>query len=128
MERTIDNRAGASRSNRLRRLYYLERHANGPRVYVLGKRIHEFQVGFVLLVMAAVTATLPTDPVWLATGLEGASGLWLVIKDWPDLFPSTRDTACWRVGVHRPPVMPWNTTARRQRKLRGTERRSLSGA
>jgi len=30
----------------------------------------------------------------------------------PDLFPATRDTACWRFGIHRPPKMPWDSTVR----------------
>jgi lysyl-tRNA synthetase class 2 len=30
-----------------------------------------------------------------------AAGAWMVVKDWRDLFVSSRDTACWRLGVHR---------------------------
>lgn len=90
----------------------LERHANGPRVYVLGRRIHEFHLGVVFLLLAAVTFATGTGPVWLAASSEAAGGAWLVIKDWPDLFPSTRDTACWRFGVHRPPRMPWQARER----------------
>ena len=26
---------------------------------------------------------------------------WMMIKDWPDFFPSRRDTYSWRVGLHR---------------------------
>jgi hypothetical protein len=26
---------------------------------------------------------------------------WMMAKDWPDFFPSRRDTYAWRVGVHR---------------------------
>jgi hypothetical protein len=92
----------------------LERHANGPRVYLLGRRIHEFQLGLALLLLAALTVATWAGPVWLTAGSEAAGGAWLVIKDWPDLFPSTRDTARWRFGVHRPPRMPWH--ARRPRK------------
>ncbi len=25
----------------------------------------------------------------------------MMIKDWPDFFPSRRDTYSWRVGLHR---------------------------
>jgi len=25
----------------------------------------------------------------------------MMAKDWPDFFPSRRDTYAWRVGVHR---------------------------
>jgi hypothetical protein len=85
----------------------LDRHPNGPRVYLLGRRIHEFQLGLLFLLLATLTVATGTGPVWLAAGSEAAGGAWLVIKDWPDLFPSTRDTACWRFGIHRPPLMPW---------------------
>ena len=88
------------------KLFRLERHANGPRVHVLGHRIHEFQLGFGLLLAAAATAIV--WPLW-SVGIEAAGGFWLVVKDWPDLFPSTRDTACWRMGIHRPPAAPWRT-------------------
>jgi hypothetical protein len=89
-------------------LVRIERHANGPRVYVLGGRVHEFELGFALLLGAIVAAAMGAEPLWLSGGCQGASGAWLVIKDWPDLFPSTRDTACWRFGIHRPPLMPWH--------------------
>jgi hypothetical protein len=32
-----------------------------------------------------------------------AAGSWLVIKDWRDLFPSTRNTAAWSFLPHRVP-------------------------
>ena len=35
-----------------------------------------------------------------------AAGAWLVVKDWRDLFPATRDTAAWSLGPHRCPDMP----------------------
>jgi lysyl-tRNA synthetase class 2 len=28
-------------------------------------------------------------------------GTWLVVKDWRDLFPRTRDTTAWAFGIHR---------------------------
>ncbi len=31
------------------------------------------------------------------------AGAWLVWKDWHDLFPHTRDSTAWRLGVHRAP-------------------------
>jgi len=112
MKDNIESQVGAGRRTGLSVLYHLERHANGPRVHVLGRRIHEYQLGLGLLVVAAVTDSLPAGPFWLPTGLGAASGLWLVAKDWPDLFPATRDTACWRVGIHRPPKLPWDSTAK----------------
>jgi hypothetical protein len=92
---------------RRRALLHLERHPNGPRVYVLRRRVHEYQLGFAFLVIAVLTGSVPGGPFWLATTFEAASGLWLVVKDWPDLFPATRDTACWRWGIHRPPRSPF---------------------
>jgi hypothetical protein len=92
-------------------LLRLERHTNGPRVYVLGKRIHEYQLGLSIVAGALVALALPAGTPWLETGLPGAGGLWLVVKDWPDLFPATRDTACWSWGVHRPPFKPWRRRA-----------------
>jgi hypothetical protein len=29
-----------------------------------------------------------------------------MLKDWPDFFPSRRDTYGWRVGFHRRPEQP----------------------
>jgi len=37
----------------------------------------------------------------LVPGLGAAAGAWLVVKDWRDLVPSKRDTASWRLGLHR---------------------------
>ena len=70
----------------------IERHRLGPRVHVLGRRVHEYQVGL---------AILAARPMSRWTVLLGLS---LVVKDWPDLFPSTRDRASWRLGVHRLPA------------------------
>jgi lysyl-tRNA synthetase, class II len=70
-------------------------------VYVLGRRIHEWHLGAVLV--AGVFAGLASD-AWepsLLAGVVGSVGLWLVLKDWRDLVPSRRDTAAWRIGVHR---------------------------
>jgi lysyl-tRNA synthetase, class II len=90
----------------------LERHALGPRVYIFGLRIHEYQLGLVLLVgalVAALTDALPADPWGLVLFAVGA---WLFVKDWRDVFASTRDTASWQLGVHR-------TKAALQRVRRG---------
>jgi hypothetical protein len=69
----------------------LERHALGPRVHVLGRRVHEYHVGLALLALAPRAA------------LASAAGIFLIVKDWPDLFPATRDRASWRLGIHRLP-------------------------
>jgi lysyl-tRNA synthetase class 2 len=79
----------------------IERHRLGPRVYVLGTRIHEWHLGAALLL--ALTAAA------LAHGVDGdgritvvvvLAGIWLVAKDWRDLVPSQRDTAAWSLGLH----------------------------
>ena len=40
----------------------------------------------------------------LPTLLAGGAGIWLIAKDWRDIFPRRRDTAAWRLGLHRPPL------------------------
>ena len=87
-----------------RRLLTLEHHALGPRVHVLGVRVHEWHLGAGLLALLGV---LDVENV-LTGGLAGYSiavvGLWLIAKDWRDLTGAGRDTAAWRLGVHRPPA------------------------
>jgi len=78
----------------------LLRHPLGPRLYVLGRRVHEWQVGVVILVVAAAFWPAGLIEDLSATCLVLAGG-WLVVKDWRDLFPSLRDTAAWRLGIHR---------------------------
>ncbi len=90
----------ASAAKRLRVGVRIERHRYGPRVYLLGHRMHECAVGLVLLVAALGFAL--AGIVSRAHGAELAVvASWLVIKDWRDLFASKRDTATWRLGIHR---------------------------
>lgn len=84
---------------RLRAIVELERHRLGPRIHVFGRRIHEYQCGFAVLAFAPLAWFQGRPGLALASG----AGLWLVVKDWPDLFPATRDKASWRLGVHRLP-------------------------
>jgi lysyl-tRNA synthetase, class II len=77
----------------------LERHRLGPRVFVLGRRVHEWHLGVVLLVAALLIWALG---MWLEPlAVVALIGCWLVVKDWHDLFPSRRDRAAWQVGLHR---------------------------
>jgi lysyl-tRNA synthetase class 2 len=79
----------------------IERHRLGPRVYVLGTRIHEWHLGAALLfalIGAALAHRLDDDGHVAAAALFG--GVWLVAKDWRDLLPSRRDTAAWTLGLH----------------------------
>jgi lysyl-tRNA synthetase class 2 len=78
----------------------IDRHRLGPRVYVLGARVHEWHVGVALLLGLAVgglTDRLDDD---FATASAVLVGVWLVAKDWRDLFPAHRDTCAWRLGLH----------------------------
>src|SRR5438094_474789 len=78
----------------------IQRHRLGPRVYVLGRRVHEWQLG-----LAVGVGGLSG---WGAGTLNGqaaaclvAAAAWLVIKDWRDVLPAQRDTTAWRIGVHK---------------------------
>jgi len=84
------------------RIVRIERHPLGPRCHVLGRRLHEWHAGAVLLLAVAAAALLAVSPVPILLG-GGFVGAWLVAKDWHDLVPSKRDTTAWRVGLHRPP-------------------------
>src|SRR6266550_3274080 len=78
----------------------LERHALGPRVYVLRRRIHEYHLGLAILLVLAVGAALDWLRYDLAAALAAVAGVWLVAKDWRDLIPSQRDTAAC-IGARR---------------------------
>jgi len=79
----------------------IERHSHGPRLYVLGTRVHECHLGILLLAgdLAGLLARLWTLSLW--SGLVALAGGWMLLKDWRDLVPSLRDTGSWRLGVHR---------------------------
>ena len=79
----------------------VEKHELGPRVYVLGQRIHEFALGFAVL---ALLLAMALSDHWEPTKRFDAAtvfGAWLVIKDWRDLFPSKRNTSAWSLLPHR---------------------------
>ncbi|MFL5933147.1 MAG: bifunctional lysylphosphatidylglycerol flippase/synthetase MprF [Gaiellaceae bacterium] len=78
----------------------IQRHRLGPRVYVLGARIHEWHVGVALLLALAIAGLVHRVDDDLATVAAVLAGIWLVAKDWRDLFPAHRDTAAWRLGLH----------------------------
>ena len=81
----------------------IERHRLGLRVYVWGRRLHEWHLGMFVLGFAAVVGVsgrVGTVPAVVI----GALGFWLVAKDWRDLVGSGRDTAAWRLGFHRRPA------------------------
>src|SRR6476469_3170640 len=82
------------------RVVRIEKHDLGPRLYVAGRRVHEWHAGVALI---AATLAIPPLRMSLAGAIVGVLGAWLFIKDWHDLFPSKRDTAAWSVRPHRPP-------------------------
>ncbi len=86
----------------------LERHPLGLRLYVFGARAHEWHLG--VLVIVGFAAAALAGLVRPSTGVVAfILGLWLIVKDWPDLTGSGRDTAGWRLGMHRRPLplRPW---------------------
>jgi hypothetical protein len=83
-----------------RRFLRLERHELGPRVYVLGQRVHECALGLGFLVLAPLGVVDDFSHPRAAASLAG-TGLWLVVKDWHDLIPSRRNTRSWSPIVHR---------------------------
>ena len=78
----------------------IERHSLGPRVYVLGARIHEWHLGAGLLLGLAMGALFHRVGDGFGTGVAALAGVWLVLKDWHDLLPAHRDTTAWRLGLH----------------------------
>jgi hypothetical protein len=90
------------RGVRIGKLFHLERHRLGPRVYVLGQRVHECALGLALLAVAP--AGLLDDLAHpRAMASVASTGLWLVVKDWRDLVPSKRNTSAWSPVLHRVP-------------------------
>jgi hypothetical protein len=81
----------------------LERHRLGPRLYVLGFRVHEFALGFAVLAALLAGGLAEAWELTRATLAAAAAGSWLVAKDWRDLFASKRNTAAWSVLPHRVP-------------------------
>jgi lysyl-tRNA synthetase, class II len=79
----------------------IERNPRGPRLFVLGRRIHECHVGLVAVVVAIAGALARLWPFSIWALLAVVGGTWMVVKDWRDLIPSLRDTGAWRLGVHR---------------------------
>ena len=94
-----------TRRHRIRSLRpRLERHPLGPRIHVGGVRWHEWHLGLAILAALAVGLALGVVHDALPTLLALAAGVWLIAKDWRDIFRRHRDTAAWRLGLHRPPL------------------------
>jgi lysyl-tRNA synthetase class 2 len=90
----------------------LQRTSFGPRLFLFGRRIHEYQFGLVLLAGLVVGDLLgKVEPTTLGF-VPLLLGLWLVAKDWRDVFPPLRDTSTWTLGIHRrsTPLRPFRAT------------------
>src|SRR5687767_3139174 len=85
------------------RLIRIERNRLGPRLHLLGRRVHEYQAGFALLAVSPAASADFSPQLSPGRVIAAIVGLWLVVKDWPDLFEATRDRASWRLGLHRLP-------------------------
>jgi lysyl-tRNA synthetase, class II len=90
-------------SGRHHRFIRVERHPLGARLYVAGFRAHEWHLGGAILLGIALGAIFGHVDDNLTATLAIGAGLWLVAKDWQDLVPSRRDTAAWKLGLHRRP-------------------------
>jgi lysyl-tRNA synthetase class 2 len=82
----------------------VERHELGPRIYFLGVRWHEWHLGSLVLGALGIGIAAGAVHDALPTILAAAVGFWLIAKDWRDVFRRQRDTAAWRLGLHRPPL------------------------
>jgi len=82
-------------------LIRIERHKQGPRLFLLGVRIHEVHLGLAIVAATVLGARLGLwrYSSWTAAAL--ALGAYMGIKDARDLLGRTRDTGAWRIGLHR---------------------------
>ena len=83
--------------------FRVEQHQLGPRVYFLGRRWHDWHLGAIVLGALAVGALFGLVHRNLSGLLVASAGCWLIVKDWRDLTATRRDTAAWRLGLHRRP-------------------------
>lgn len=83
--------------------FTVEQHRLGPRVYFLRRRWHDWHLGLLVLAALGVGATAGLVHDGFPAILVVLVGLWLIVKDWRDLTSHRRDTAAWRLGLHRHP-------------------------
>jgi lysyl-tRNA synthetase, class II len=82
------------------RFVHVELHHYGPRVFILGRRIHEWHLGLGIL---AVTGLGIAVRLWSFSWWSGAAlavGAYALAKDARDIRAHTRDTGTWRLGRH----------------------------
>lgn len=83
--------------------FRIERHKLGPRVHLLGRRWHDWHLGLLVLAALGIGALLGFVHDGFPAVLVVLIGVWLIAKDWRDLTSRRRDTAAWRLGLHRRP-------------------------
>jgi len=84
-------------------VFRIERHRLGPRVYLFGVRLHEWHLGAAVLIALGTGIAVGLVHETLAASLAAGVGIWLIAKDWRDVGRLHRDTAAWRLGLHRRP-------------------------
>jgi lysyl-tRNA synthetase, class II len=84
--------------------FRVEQHELGPRVYFLGLRWHDWHLGLIVLGALAVAVLSGFVHLGFSAFFVALAGLWLIAKDWRDLTSHRRDTAAWRLGLHRHPA------------------------
>src|SRR5438094_3364831 len=84
----------------VRAIVDIERNPRGPRLFVLGRRVHECHVGLGLLVALRLGGLAGLWPFSDEEALVALVGAYMLVKDWRDLLPSLRDTGAWRIGIH----------------------------
>ena len=93
-------RSTGGHADHVLRMLRLDRHPLRTAGLCLGTRVHEWHLGAVLLLGVAVGALLDRVGDGFTTVAAIAAGLWLIAKDWRDVFPAQRDSAAWRLGLH----------------------------
>ena len=91
---------------------HVERHELGPRLFVFGRRVHEWTVGAGLVVGLGAFLAAGILALGEATIALLGLGIWLFIKDRHDLWPSKRDRCAWSWGSHRLPTVRLRPQAR----------------
>src|SRR5947208_5431159 len=83
--------------------FEIEKHGLGPRVFFLGRRWHDWHLGGLILVALGLAVVTGVMRDRFVAGVTVLVAVWLIAKDWRDLTTKRRDTAAWRLGLHRIP-------------------------
>src|SRR5207247_7257818 len=77
----------------------IDRHRLGPRVYVLGARVHEWHLGAVLLLGLAVGALFDRVGVGVGSGVALVTILWGLAADMGGVYRGRGLTLSWEQGL-----------------------------